>query len=148
MYTAVVFCLEINVNGQRRVIAGGPAAEVINATVSLYPALQEGWLEIAGSLVPQDQPVADARWLSAALAAGDVVEIRLVDSQEAAAPNVSRTDPTARATDAIPLVCAFCEKNPEEVTGMVSSRKAVICAECIGYLHDVTHGADDGSDQA
>ena len=39
MYTGAVFCLEINVNGQRRVIAGGPAAEVINATVSLYPGL-------------------------------------------------------------------------------------------------------------
>ncbi len=30
---AAVFCLEINVNGQRRVIAGDAAAEVINATV-------------------------------------------------------------------------------------------------------------------
>jgi hypothetical protein len=148
MYTAVVFCLEINVNGQRRVIAGAPAAEVINATVSLYPGLHEGWLEVAGSLLPTDQPVADARWLAAALAAGDVVEVRLVDSAEAAAPKVSRTDPTARATDAIPLVCAFCDKSHEEVAGMVSSRKAVICPECIGYLHDVIHADDEGSDQA
>ena len=148
MYTAVVFCLEINVNGQRRVIAGAPAAEVINATVSLYPGLHEGWLEVAGSLLPTDQPVADARWLAAALAAGDVVEVRLVDSEEAAAPKVSRTDPTARATDAIPLVCAFCDKSHEEVAGMVSSRKAVICPECIGYLHDVIHADDEGSDQA
>jgi hypothetical protein len=148
MYTAVVFCLEINVNGQRRVIAGGPAAEVINATVSLYPGLQEGWLEVAGSLLPTDQPVADARWLAAALAAGDVVEVRLVDSEEAAAPQLSRTDPTACATDAIPLVCAFCDKSHEEVSGMVSSRKAVICPECIGYLHDVIHAGDAGSDQA
>jgi hypothetical protein len=143
---AAVFCLEINVNGQRRVIAGGPAAEVINATVSLYPGLQEGWLEVAGSVLPQDQPVADARWLAAALAAGDVVEVRLVESEQAAAPKVSRTDPTARATDAIPLVCAFCDKSHEEVPGMVSSRKAVICPECIGYLHDVIHGSDEGSD--
>jgi len=148
MYTAVVFCLEIIVNGQRRVIAGAPAAEVINATVSLYPGLHEGWLEVAGSLLPTDQPVADARWLAAALAAGDVVEVRLVDSAEAAAPKVSRTDPTARATDAIPLVCAFCDKSHEEVAGMVSSRKAVICPECIGYLHDVIHADDEGSDQA
>jgi hypothetical protein len=72
----------------------------------------------------------------------------LVDSAEAAAPKVSRTDPTARATDAIPLVCAFCDKSHEEVAGMVSSRKAVICPECIGYLHDVIHADDEGSDQA
>jgi hypothetical protein len=139
-----VICLEINVNGQRRVVAGGATAEVINATVSLYPGLKEGWLEVAGSVVPEDQPVADARWLAAALSAGDVVEVRLVDSEQAAAPNVSRTDPTARATDSIPLVCAFCDKSHDAVPGMVSSRKAMICPECIRYLHDIINADDDG----
>jgi hypothetical protein len=132
-----VICLEVNVNGQRRVVAGTAAADVINATVSLYPGLNEGWLEVAGSVLPDDQPVADASWLAAALSAGDLVEIRLVDSDEAAEPNVSRTDPTARASDSIPLVCAFCDKTHDEVAGMVASRKAVICPECIGYLHDI-----------
>jgi ClpX C4-type zinc finger len=132
-----VICLEVNVNGQRRVMAGDAAAEVVNATVSLYPDLNEGWLEIAGSVVPEHQPVADARWLAAALAAGDVVEVRLVDSEQAVAPSISRTDPTARATDSIPLVCAFCDKTHDEVPGMIASRKAVICPECIGYLHDI-----------
>jgi hypothetical protein len=132
-----VYCLEVNVNGQRRVVAGIAAAEVINATVSLYPGLNEGWLEVAGSVVPDNQPVADASWLAAALSAGDVVEVRLVDSEQPAAPNVSRTDPTALATDSIPLVCAFCDKTHEQVSGMVASRKAVICPECIGYLHDI-----------
>jgi hypothetical protein len=132
-----VICLEVNVNGQRRVVAGTAAADVINATVSLYPGLNEGWLEVAGSVVPDDQPVADASWLAAALSAGDLVEIRLVDSDEAAEPNVSRTDPTARTSDSIPLVCAFCDKSHDEVAGMVASRKAVICPECIGYLHDI-----------
>jgi hypothetical protein len=134
---AAVICLEVNVNGQRRVMAGDAAAEVVNATVSLYPDLNEGWLEIAGSVVPEHQPVADARWLAAALAAGDVVEVRLVDSEQAVAPSISRTDPTARATDSIPLVCAFCDKSHDEVPGMIASRKAVICPECIGYLHDI-----------
>jgi hypothetical protein len=143
---AAVICLEINVNGQRRVIAGGPDAEVINATVSLYPGLHEGWLEVAGSVLPPDQPAADARWLAAALSAGDLVQVRLLDSEQAAAPDLSRTDPTARATDRIALVCAFCDKSHDEVSGMVSSRKAVICPECIGYLHDVISAADEGPD--
>lgn len=132
-----MICLEVNVNGQRRVVAGVAAADVINATVSLYPGLKEGWLEVAGSITPQDQPIADARWLAAALSAGDVVQVRLVESDEAAAPDVSRTNPSARATDSIPLVCAFCDKTHDEVPGMVASRKAVICPECIGYLHDI-----------
>jgi hypothetical protein len=132
-----VICLEVNVNGQRRVVAGVAAAEVINATVSLYPALNEGWLQVTGSVVPDNQPVADASWLAAALSAGDLVEVRLVDSEQPAAPNVSRSDPTARATDSIPLICAFCDKTHDEVPGMVASRKAVICPECVGYLHDI-----------
>jgi ClpX C4-type zinc finger len=139
-----VICLEVNVNGQRRVLAGGRAAEVINATVSLYAGLNEGWLEVAGSVAPEDQPTADASWLAAALSAGDVVEVRLVDSEEPAAPNLSRTDPTARATDAIPQVCAFCDKTPDQVAGMLASRKAMICPECIGYLHDIISAGGDG----
>jgi hypothetical protein len=137
-----VICLEISVNGQRRVLAGAAAAEVINATVSLYPGLAEGWLEIAGSVIVDQQPVADARWLAAALAAGDVVEVRLVESEQAADPALSRTDPTARASDQIPLVCAFCDKTQAEVPGMVASRKALICPQCVAYLHDII-SADD-----
>ena len=138
-----MICLEVNVNGQRRVLAGVAAAEVINATISLYPALNEGWLEVAGSVLPQNQPVADARWLAAALSAGDVVEVRLVDSERAAAPQLSRIDPTAPATDGIALVCAFCDKTADQVPGMVASRKAMICPECVDYLHDII-----GSDRA
>ncbi len=132
-----MICLEISVNGQRRIVAGDAAAEVINATVSLYPDLNEGWLEIAGSVVNQQQPIADALWLAAALSAGDVVQVRLVESEQAEAATLSRTDPTARASDRIPLVCAFCDKSQEEVAGMVASRKAMICPQCIAYLHDI-----------
>lgn len=137
-----MICLEISVNGQRRVVAGAASAEVINATVSLYPQLAEGWLEVAGSVVGEQQPVADARWLAAALAAGDVVQVRMVESEQAADPALSRTDPTARASDQIPLVCAFCDKTQAQVDGMIASRKAVICPECIAYLHDII-SADD-----
>jgi hypothetical protein len=137
-----MICLEVQVNGQRRIVAGVAAAEVINATVSLYPGLNEGWLEVAGTVVPEDQPVADARWLAAALSAGDVVQVRVVDSEAPATPTVSRTDPRAQATDGIPLVCAFCDKSQDQVPGMIASRKAMICPECVGYLHDIISAGD------
>jgi hypothetical protein len=135
--------LEVIVNGQRRTIAGRENAQLINATVSLYPEVKDGWLEVSGLVEPEGQPSANATWLQAALSLGDIVQVRLVDTQEVAAPNLSRTDPTAPATDTLPLVCAFCEKTHLEAPGMVASRKAMICPECVNYLHEMMHAPAD-----
>lgn len=135
--------LEVIVNGQRRTIAGMQDAELVNATVSLYPEVKDGWLEVSGSVGPEGQPSANATWLQAALAVGDIVQVRLVDTHEVTAASLSRTDPTARATDTLPLVCAFCEKTHLEAPGMVASRKAMICPECVNYLHEMMHTPAD-----
>jgi hypothetical protein len=138
--------LEIIVNGQRRAIAGVAEAELLTATVSLYPAVKDGWLDVSGAVLPADQPSADANWLSAALTMGDRVEVRLVESEQPQPPKLSRTDPTAQASDGIPTVCAFCEKTYLQVEGMMSSRKAMICRGCVEYLHEMmnpeAHTAD------
>jgi hypothetical protein len=141
-----VIGFEILVNGQRRAVAGVDAAELLTAKVTLYPQVKDGWLEVSGSVVPADQPPADASWISAALAVGDRVEVRLVDSDEIQAPTLSRTDPTAQASDAIPMVCAFCEKAPPEVEGLMSSRKAMICRGCVEYLHEMLNSPDHAAE--
>jgi hypothetical protein len=138
--------LEIIVNGQHRVVAGVADSELVTANVSLYPAVQDGWLDVSGSVVPAGQPAADANWLSAALTVGDSVEIRLVDSDQPQAPRLSRIDPTAQASDDIPTVCAFCEKTYLEVEGMMSSRKAMICRGCVDYLHEMMNPSDHAAD--
>lgn len=129
--------LEVIVNGEQRTVAGVAQADLINATVSLYPKVQDGWLEVSGSVVPDGQPPADASWLTAALAVGDRVELRLIDSKDARDPTLNRVDPTAPATDGVPFVCAFCDRTQLEVVGMVASRRAMICPECVGYLHEM-----------
>jgi hypothetical protein len=135
--------LEVFVNGERRTVAGVSDAELLNATVSLYPNVKDGWLDVSGSVVSGAQPPADASWLTAALAIGDTVEIRLTDSSQAQAPKLSRVDPTARATDSVPTVCAFCEKTNLEAEGMMSSRKAMICRGCVEYLHEMMHTPEE-----
>jgi hypothetical protein len=129
--------LEVLVNGEQRTIAGVAQAQLVNATVSLYPSVKDGWLEVSGSVMPEGQPPADATWLTAALAVGDKVEVRLIDSDDVRAPNLNRADPTASATDNVPFVCAFCDRTQTEVAGMVASRKAMICPDCVGYLHEM-----------
>jgi ClpX C4-type zinc finger len=137
--------LEILVNGQRRAVAGATDAELLNATVSLYPNVKDGWLDISGSILAEGQPPADASWLTAALAIGDTVEVRLINSEDVQAPKLSRVDPTRRSTDGVPTVCAFCDKPPLEAEGMMSSRKAMICRGCVEYLHEMLHTpADEG----
>jgi hypothetical protein len=140
--------LEVSVNGQRRTVAGIAEAELLNATVSLYPNVKDGWLDVSGSVVPEGQPPADASWLAAALAVGDVVEVRLIDSGAAQTPKLTRVDPTAAATDEVPFVCAFCEKTHLEITGMVASRRAMICPECVGYLHEMMNAPKNEGDEA
>ena len=56
--------LEIFVNGQRRTVAGMADAELLNATISLYPKVKDGWLDVSGSITPSGQPLADASWLT------------------------------------------------------------------------------------
>lgn len=140
--------LEILVNGQPRMIAGVAEAELLTATVSLYPAVRDGWLDVSGVVVPTGQPTADASWLSAALTLGDRVEVRLIDSEQLQAPTLSRTDPVAKASDQIPKVCAFCEKPALEVEGMMSSRRAMICPSCVEYLHEMMQRSADPTDEA
>jgi hypothetical protein len=140
--------LEIIVNGQRRTVAGIAEAQLLNASVSLYPQVKDGWLDVSGSVSPDGQPPADASWLSTALALGDSVEVRLVDSDQQLEPKLSRIDPTARATDSVPTVCAFCEKTSVEADGMMSSRKAMICRGCVEYLHEMMNTSGDTEGEA
>jgi hypothetical protein len=137
-----VLCIEVIVNGERRTIAGGSAADVVETAILTYPGLKQSWLRVSGDVVSGDQPNADAEWLTMQLSVGDKVELRLIESDEPVAPNLSRIDPTLPASDKIPFVCAFCGKDSQQTGGMVASHKAMICRDCIGYLYEMTSEDD------
>ena len=130
-----MICLEVTINGDRRVIAGAASAETIEAAVVLYPGFGESNLKVAGAVEVEGQPSADATWLRSKLTVGDTVVVRVVDITEPGAPTLSRTDPSIPATDHIPFVCAFCSKPSVEVEGMIASPKAFICHECVRELY-------------
>ena len=134
-----MICFEVIVNGEQRVVAGATSAETLTAELCTYPELQQTWLRVTGDLVPEGQPPADADWLTAQLLVGEQVQIRVIDTDSPTAPKLTRIEPTAPATDDIPFVCAFCGKSPLETEGMVSSRKAMICHDCIDYLYEMTN---------
>ena len=140
-----MICLEVIINGEPRVVAGTAAAETVTAELCTYPELQQTWLRVTGDVVPEGQPPADADWLTAQLLVGDRVQIRVIESDRPSAPKLSRTEPTAPASDEIPFACAFCGKDSKDTPGMVASRKAMICRDCIGYLYEMTsEDADAG----
>jgi ClpX C4-type zinc finger len=132
-----VICIEVIVNGQRRTIAGASAAETIETSILTYPGLQQSWLRVTGEVVSGDQPTADAEWLTMQLSVGEKVEVQIIETSNPVAPNLSRTDPTLPASDEVPFVCAFCGKDPQQTEGMVASHKAMICRDCICYLHEM-----------
>ena len=128
-----MLCLEVIVNGERRAIAGDPLAESVSAEVAAYPELGESWIKVDGQVVPAGQPHADASWISTTLSVGDSVLIRVIDSDEATAPTLGRSDPSLepRPTDDIPFVCSFCGREPVELDGMLASSRASICHDCV-----------------
>jgi hypothetical protein len=126
-----MICLEVQVNGGPRVLAGAASAERITASVGVYPGIPASWVRVTGEVYIDDEPIADANWLKSPLKVGDTLVLRVVDSDNPTPPSLSRTDPSAAASDSVPLVCAFCGKVPEQVQKMVASSKAVICDECI-----------------
>jgi hypothetical protein len=71
------------------------------------------------------------------LSVGDKVEVQVIEADNPVAPNLSRTDPTLRASDEIPFVCAFCGKDSQQTEGMIASHKAMICRDCVCYLHEM-----------
>jgi hypothetical protein len=141
-----VICLEVMVNGETRFIAGASTAQTLTAELCTYPELQQqAWLHVSAEVAPDDQPPADADWPTTQLSVGDQVQIRVIESDSPTPPNVRRIEPTAPATDDIPFVCAFCGKTHLETQGMVASRKAMICRDCIGYLYEMTNEDADAA---
>lgn len=77
-----------------------------------------------------------------AVSQGDRVTITLVDSAEPTTPKITRTDPSAEATDEIPFACSFCGKLNIEIEKMYAGLKAQICNECVQFMHDMA--VEDG----
>jgi hypothetical protein len=139
-----VLCLEVTINGAQRVLAGDAMAETLSAAVTVHPGFDRAWIKVDGEIAPEGQPNADAHWLASSAGLGDVVQIRLVESNEPTAPSVGRIDlATAPVpTDAIPFVCAFCGKEPQDTEQMLASRKAMICRGCLRELHAIASSED------
>jgi hypothetical protein len=134
--------LQVEVNGNRVAVAGCADAESIDATVTIFPGLRESWVRVAGEIVPAANPPADALWFQQAVSQGDRVTITLVNSAEPTAPKITRTDPSAEATDEIPFACSFCGKLSIEIEKMYAGLKAQICNECVQFMHDMA--VEDG----
>jgi hypothetical protein len=148
-----VLCLEVTINGGQRVLAGVAMAETLSASVTVHPGFNQAWIKVDGEIAPEGQPNADAHWLTSSAALGDVVQIRLVESNDPTTPRLGRVDleSTPVPADAIPFVCAFCGKEPKDVEGMLASRKAMICHGCLREFHEIASqegGAAIGRDGA
>ena len=132
-----MICVSVTLNGVPQTIAGSPSAESIEASVGVYPGFQEAWLRVVGETEQGDQPSAYAQWASSPLRVGDVVEFRLIDSSEPSVPRLGRVDPSVEASDSIPFICGFCGKPADEVEGMTSGTRAMICHGCVRAIHEM-----------
>jgi hypothetical protein len=140
-----VLCLEVTINGEQRILAGDAMAQTLSASITVHPGFNQAWIKVNGEIAPDGQPNADAQWLASSASLGDVVQIRLVESNDPTLPSLGRIDleATPAPTDAIPFVCAFCGKEPKDVEGMLASRKAMICRGCLREFHAIASDDED-----
>jgi hypothetical protein len=129
--------ISVTLNGLPQTVAGALSAESIEASVGVYPGLEEAWLRVVGEIDQGAQPSAHAHWAAAPLKVGDVVEFRLLDSSQPSEPRLGRADPSVKASDAIPFICGFCGKPANEVEGMAAGTRAMICHGCVRTIHDM-----------
>jgi hypothetical protein len=134
-----MLCLEVTINGEQRVCAGVSMAQTLNVSVTAHPGFNQAWIHVDGEIAPEGQPNADAHWLTSSAAVGDVVLIRLIESDSPTKPSLGRSNLETKPvpTDAIPFVCGFCGKEPKDVEGMMAGRKAMICRGCLRELHAI-----------
>jgi hypothetical protein len=134
-----MLCLEVSINGEQRVCAGVEMAQTLNVSVTAHPGFNQAWINVDGEIAGEEQPNADAHWLTSSAAVGDVVQIRLIESDSPTKPRLGRIDleATPVPTDGIPFVCGFCGKEPKDVEGMIAGRKAMICRGCLRDLHAI-----------
>jgi hypothetical protein len=130
-----MLCLEVSVNGEKKVVAGVVDAEALNAAIRVFPGLGVADVHVTGDVVPDDQPPAEATWFHADLARGDEVTVRLVESENPSPAKLGRTDPGSVATDSVPIICAFCGNPSTEVDAMIASTRALICHSCVKCLY-------------
>jgi hypothetical protein len=143
-----MLCLEVTINGEQRVCAGVAMAQTLSASVTTHPGFNQAWINVDGEIAPEGQPNADAHWLTSSAAVGDVIQIRLIESDSPTKPSFGRSNLEAKPvpTDGIPFVCGFCGKEPKDVAGMMAGRKALICRGCLRDLHaiDCEDAIDEG----
>jgi hypothetical protein len=138
-----MLCLSVEINGEVTTVAGAVSAETVTASVEIFPSVGESWLRVSGDVVSDDVPCADAQWLGQALKVGDVVVVRLVQSDAPVAPTLTRSDANVSGADGLQLVCSFCGKSQAQVKKLYAGTKAMICNDCLGFMQQIA--AEDGA---
>lgn len=87
-------CFEVTINDEPRILAGLRDLKVLTAILSFVADRDELDLDVGGMVGRSDH----VRWLRRDMRRGDVVTIRIVDSDEAAEPATrERLDPASDA---------------------------------------------------
>jgi hypothetical protein len=167
-----MYCLEVEVNGERVCLVGKEQAQNYHATVTYWGGRNFVEVSANGASDMVDQITETFSWGNQKLKAGDVVTIKIIDCDNPDQPiEINRHDHSQGMRDLEEKIvemtakirvrmevegkeavlreevhegmyCSFCGKEKEEVGRMISGPSVYICYECVSICNELLDDRD------
>jgi len=124
-------CVEFTLNGVRVAVAGGAGTRSIENRIYFFPPSGRGSFSVAGYADPNPSLSQRIFWAGGDLRLGDVLRVRVVESEEADSGEIQTQWGESFSPDGSNQTCLFCGKAKDEAAFFMVAKAGAICGECI-----------------
>lgn len=128
-----MLCLEITLNGEKLVTAGGAGTRSVDSCLHFFPDRGAGSFSVAGYANPRSDLSQRIFWTHGSLALGDKLQVKVIDGVPTSPSTVP--DSWGQAVPDSEKSCLFCGKSKADGEIMISAKAGTICEECVDSAH-------------
>lgn len=128
-----MLCLDITLNGEKLVTAGGVGTRSIDSSLHFFPDRGAGSFSVAGYATPRADLSQRVFWTHGSLALGDELQVKVIDGVPTSASAVP--DSWGEAVPDNEKSCLFCGTSKADGEVMFSAKAGTICEKCVEFAH-------------